>query len=113
MDKDKTGSMINCLKILPLNLDCCTGTHCDLSDHYARLNSELWLLFVMTVSISVKQVYEMYSSTTLLDYFKQLENIGQWTVVVIVFLASIPIFRVDGNWTVGIYEWEYQTSSVY
>ncbi|CAL8132966.1 unnamed protein product [Orchesella dallaii] len=86
-------------------------TYCDLWDHYTRLNSELWFLFMMTVTISLKEIYEIYLSTDKLYYFHQLENIGQWTVVVIVFLASIPVFRVDGNWGVGIYEWQYQASA--
>lgn len=72
----------------------------------SSLTLELSWIFFLSLTVALKEMYEIYSTPHPKFYFMQLENIGQWLLIAIIGLTSIPIF------TKNIYPWQYQLAAV-
>lgn len=81
------------------------------SHHLSSLSAELIFLFCISGSVALKEMYEVYSAPHLKFYVKQLENVGQWLLIAVVGLTSIPIFTLREN-CLTIYPWQYQAAAV-
>ncbi|ODM93045.1 Transient receptor potential channel pyrexia [Orchesella cincta] len=87
------------------------GSICDVGHHFPVLNTELIVLFFVSISVGIKELYEMYSSPELKYYFLQMENVGQWLLIGAVFISAIPVFSNATNSEIEIYAWQYQASA--
>ncbi|CAL8141798.1 unnamed protein product [Orchesella dallaii] len=87
------------------------GSNCDVGHHLPLLSTELTVLFVFSVSIAIKELYEMHSTPELKYYFLQLENVGQWLLIGAVFMSAIPVFLNVTSSEIQIYAWQYQASA--
>ncbi|CAL8132938.1 unnamed protein product [Orchesella dallaii] len=86
--------------------------HCDAWNQHSRLVVEISILLLMTISIALKEVYELHHSREFKMYFKAPENIGQWLVLGIVVLISITIFVADADEEkINLPEWQYQAAA--
>lgn len=41
-----------------------------------------------------------------------MENIGQWALISVVALTSLPVFMTDGDNTIFLKSWQYQAAAV-
>lgn len=90
--------------MLPI-LEACAGLSLDL---LSSLNYELVFLFIVTISVAVKELYEIFQTPQLKLYFVQLENVGQWVLIGVVGLTALPLLSNQ----VIIHSWQYQAAAV-
>ncbi|ODN01560.1 Transient receptor potential channel pyrexia, partial [Orchesella cincta] len=68
-----------------------------------------WILIVISSIIAVKEVYEFIACPRFWFYFKQLENIGQCVLLILMLITFLTSFfrttTEEGH--TRIYEWEY------